>query len=240
MVKGFVSSVTAADVERLQKSSLYTPSYMQRIKELMQYALDSGELTGAWEQIVKESMKQGTAWIAQTHSDFVGVSPSNRSSFGVGAAESQLLGDRILSVGWSWSKCADSTMFNAPPHDYDGYKTAVQYNADLVKLADGLMPPLKALHGFSVGGGHTNTFLRQVNHEVRSIVERFQDKPSSNCKKAKMVVGRPEFDVALNAGLKWVTFDWQMPFVFFVVSVIWRSRRSTQSSPVCKASWKSC
>ena len=100
------------------------------------------------------------AWYGDCQPARAGVSPHNRSKLGVVGADSQYLGKDILDDGWSWRKTSDSSAFEMPPAPHD--KEAIEYNEDLIEVSDGLMPPLQPLKILTVGGSHTNCFLRQV------------------------------------------------------------------------------
>ena len=59
----------------------------------------SGERVGGWERISNILRGAGLLWKASYPPEQVGVHPSNRSSFGVGGAESRTHGAQILQAG---------------------------------------------------------------------------------------------------------------------------------------------
>ena len=170
----------------------FTEELVAKIDALLQQGVASGEITGAWEQICGVGKEGGVAWPGHVQPDHCGVHPANRSAFGVGGSESQHLGSRILKVGWSWNKCADSTCFQMPPHPLDA--PGIAYNKSLVDLSDALIPPLQMLTHMSIGGGHTNTWLRQCNTKSKCILPKPDSAmlvDESGClSREKMCIGR--------------------------------------------------
>ena len=92
--------------------------------------------------------------------EFCGVHPQNRSRLGVSGSEAHHHGAQILRSGFSWRKAADATAFEVPPPPHDTEAKAC--NEQFAALSGGAIPPLQQLKLLSVGGGHTNTFLRAV------------------------------------------------------------------------------
>ena len=147
---------------------LFTPQLVENIGALLKKGRETGEKQGIWDQIRQEGTKANIAWRAHVPPEYCGVDKGNRSSLGVGGSESQHLGYKILSVGWSWQKCNDSNLFQMPPQPLAAAQ--VEFNDNLVALSDGLVPPLASLTHVSFGGGHTNTWLRQVKAGTRCIL----------------------------------------------------------------------
>ena len=100
-------------------------------------------------------------------------------------------------------KAADATCTEVPPDSAE----AKRHNEENVTLSSGLIPPLLAMKCLSIGGGHTNTFLRQVLAGVRCVVARLQD-DRGNLSYDKLTQGRPEFKRALDEGLEWFIIHW--------------------------------
>ena len=221
MVKGVLSTGAytlpggkPATVADIALDPLFTAEVVSKVKALLQQGLSSGEKIGVWEQVLDECVKAGVAWDVHVPPNQTGVHPGNRSSFGVSGHDSQHLGFKILSVGWSWAKCTDATAVQAPPAPLD--KQVRIYNDELVALSDGLLPPLKVLQALTIGGGHTNCFLRQVQAGVRCILpeSKFCDKATGTLNADLLKIGRPGFAEALAKGLKYRMFHWQAPIVF--------------------------
>ena len=103
-----------------------------------------------------------------------------------------------MQAGFAWSKCADVTAVEAAGPDW---QHGVQFNEELVALSGGLIPPLSDLRLLSVGGGHTNCFLRAVKAGCRSGVESLASPSGTLCAEA-LSCARPELKEALDQGLR--------------------------------------
>ena len=84
---------------------------------------------------------------------------------------------------------------------------------EAVALSAGLIPPLARLTSVSIGGGHTNTFLRQVKAGVKSAVNTLSDE-NGNLNAERLSIHRPKFCQALNTGMKWFNMHWAVPYVW--------------------------
>ena len=149
-------------------ASIYAPENVKTINDLIETGIKSGEKTGAWDAVLQAMRENSMAWEEACPPDQTGVHPGNRSSFGVGGADSQHLGFGILQVGWSWSKAKDATAIQSPPGSLT--TEAAEYNKMLVDASDGLIPPLTLMRCLTIGGGHTNVFLRQCCGNVPNIM----------------------------------------------------------------------
>ena len=86
-----------------------------------------------------------------------------------------------------------------PPKPYDSEEVA--FNEQLLELAGGLTPPASNMRMVSIGGSHTNTFLRQVKGGSLSIVDRLAG--VNGCLSFdQLKAGRPDFEEAATSGLK--------------------------------------
>lgn len=179
-------------------SVLFTPSVVEKVSSLLQKG-SAGSVVSVWEEIVEVMLQAGVAWRAQIPPEFVGTHPQNRSKLGVGGSESHHHGYKVLQAGWSWRKCSDATCIEHDPAD----KEAVQDNEDFVALSGGYIPPLSQLKYLSIGGGHTNTFLRAVKAGCPSAVDKLADS-TGKLNQAELVVGRDSFKEATESGLKWL------------------------------------
>jgi len=190
---------------------MYTHEIVSKVKSLLSEGSSKGTRVSAWEAIQAELVQAGLAWTAQVPPDFVGVHPSNRSHLGVGGSEAHWHGAQVLQAGFSWAKAADATAIEAPPPPHDN--EAVAANAKYVSLSDGLIPPLSQMKLLSIGGGHTNVFLRSVKAGTRSAVDKLAD-ASGKLNLEHLAVGRPAFREAVEHGLKWFVLHWQAPEVW--------------------------
>lgn len=204
-------SVYGIKGHKFEPDALFTNEIVDKIKQLLIQGWSSGEKTGIWDTIVQEALEAGIAWKEQRAPDQAGVHPENRGTFGVDGHNSQCLGGDILSVGWSWQKCSDATSVSAPPEPW--LTNPREFNEELASLSGGLIPQLKLVGVLTLGGGHTNTFLRQTNGRVRSVVKKLEDKDGL-LNPETLSVGRSQFKIALEKGLVFVNFHWQTPFFF--------------------------
>ena len=192
-------------------SKFFTQELIDTVSNLITLSATPGKKTPCWEQIWNKLVSARLAYVSQVPPDMVGVHPLNRFKFGVGGTESMHHGADILDMGFSWKKCADVTAVEAPPAPKD--EEAVAFNNSLVELSQGSIPKLKLMRLLSIGGGHTNTFLRQCLGGVVCIVKKYADS-LGRLNADVLCVGRPELQEALEEGLKWNTLHWECPFVW--------------------------
>ena len=77
-------------------ASLFTPSVLHKVQQLMDDAEVSGARVSAWDEIQEFLTEQKLGWITQTPPDVVGIHESNRSKLGVGGSEAHYHGFDIL------------------------------------------------------------------------------------------------------------------------------------------------
>lgn len=189
-----------------QLSPLFTPTVMEQVKALVSDANSTGARVSAWESIQKLLIDANLAWSTQVQPEFVGVHPMNRSRLGIGGMEAHHHGAQILRSGFSWKKAADACAIELPPPPHDA--TAVAFNEQNIALSDGLLPPLPQIKLLSLGGGHTNAFLRAVKANCRSAVASLG---TTLCKDA--ICSGPDrvaFKEAVEKGLHWLVLHWQV------------------------------
>ena len=110
-------------------------------------------------------------------------------------------GLKILKEGFSTKKSSDVVAF-----EHDGSEDVVAFNRELAALSDGLIPELEQVRFVSVGGGHTNAFLRATKAACRTPVEDLQD-DTGKLNGGKLSLNQPLFAQALQSGLKWFIID---------------------------------
>ena len=125
---------------------------------------------------------------------------------GVGGSEAHHHGAKILKAGFSKAKCNDVCAMEVPPHPKD--KEAVQSNTELVALSSGTIPPLAQLRLLSVGGGHTNTFLRACKAGCTTPVASLAS-VGGRLNAASLAAGNAAFQEAISDGLNWLVVDWR-------------------------------
>ncbi len=189
--------------------ALFTLELRDNIRKLLLTGWETGEKTWIWEVIQETCIAAGVAWKAHVPPTHRGAHPDNRGKFGIDGVHSQNLGNDILKVGWSPKKSADPSCLQAPPEPWLTH--AKQSNQALCNLSDGLIPELAQCGHLSMGGGHTNCFLRQGLGGVRSLHDNLKDK-HGNLNADALTIGRPAFKEALEQGIVFTVFHWQTPF----------------------------
>ena len=139
-----------------------------------------------------------------------------RSKLGVAGGDAHQHGQTILKEGFSMRKASDVCCFEAPPQGSDAYKEAVESNEEVVNLSSGLIPPLTQLKYQSVGGAHTNTFLRAVKANCPTPVPDLQD-ANKRLSLSELAVNQPQFEEAVKNGLDWFVMDWRLHDICFSV-----------------------
>ena len=129
----------------------------------------------------------------------------------MGGSESQVHGDEVLHDGFSFKKSADATCIDTAPPLLNA--DALAFNHDLEERSQGLIPPLCHLKVESVGGSHTNTFLRQSKAGVKCVVARLAN-PHGHLDGEALGANRPTFKEALTQGMKWFKLDWPCQYVW--------------------------
>ena len=183
-------------------ASSVPPAVVQRVSQLIQEGISSGERLTAWDLIKSILLSEKLAWYARLPPECVATHERNRSSLGVGGSEAHHLGARILRMGFSWPKCEDCTAFAAPA-SLQRQTEAIQKNKEWSDLSGGMIPPLSQLLAKSVAGSHTNTFFRAVKAGAPTPVSSLADS-TGHLNMDLLTVNRPAFKDALTDGLKWL------------------------------------
>ena len=184
---------------------------MSSVAEIIRKASHSGERVAAWDDIQKLLLDNALAFRSHVPPEMVGVHPENRSRLGLSGIDAHHHGQQILPSGFSWAKAADAAAFEVPVGE--GAEEARQINDEMVAISGGLLPPLAQLRLLSVGGGHTNGFLRAVKAGCRSAVPGLAD-ASGNLNPAQLSIDRPAFKEAMDKGLNWLVMHHQCPKVW--------------------------
>jgi hypothetical protein len=185
--------------------AVFTKGLLQQVHQLCDDAEVTGARVAAWEAIQVIMLQHKIAWNAQVPPEFVGVHPLNRSGLGVSGADAHHHGGQILQAGFSWRKASDATAVECPPAPFD-LEPATE-NEKYSKLSNGLIPPLSQLKLLSLGGAHTNAFLRAVKANCRSAVAKLGD--AKGCLSVEHLQANPEFGQAVELGLRWFVMHWQ-------------------------------
>ena len=183
------------------KSDDFPQALVAQVQGILDTASKTGARVAAWDEVQGLLKQHKLAWSSQVAPEFVGIHPSNRSKLGVGGSEAHHHGAQILQAGFSWARAADAACFECPPGEKGA--EAKSCNDRLVALSQGLIPPLAQIKYLSVGGGHTNTFLRAVKAGCPTVVPRLGDE-TGRLNAEQLTAGRSTFKDAVEGGLKWL------------------------------------
>ena len=150
------------------------PEAASRVSELLKLIDANDRVVQHWEELIGTLREAGMAWTAQVEPDAVGVHPRNRSGEGLNVGEVHVHGADLVSQGFSWSKASDAMAIEAPLVDTPEYQNAVTFNNDLAENSCGMLPPLRCVRLLSIGGAHTNGFLRVLRSRCATLVPSLQ------------------------------------------------------------------
>ena len=149
----------------------YTPEVLKRVSALLEKAFQTGERTAALEKVQAVLEQAGLVWQERVPPELVGAHPANRSGLMLDVATAHQHGAEILATSFSFAKARDATAVEADAATGLGQSQ----NERLVQSSKGMLAPLKALKLLSVGGSHTNAFLRAVKGNCLTPVETLAD-----------------------------------------------------------------
>ena len=210
----FLAAQTLFRQHGFEVDERYTPSLVEEIDALLKRGKTKGDKVAVLFQIKTSMISGRVAVYKHVAPARAGVSSKNRSRLGVVGSDSQVLGETILRHGWNDHRTEESSSFDLPPPPLD--KEERDFNKMLFDLGDGLIPLLEDLEVITVGGSHTNTFLRQVIGEVRAVVAELSDTGETGGKLnyEQLVCDRPAFKCALGTGLKYWCGHWQSVYIW--------------------------
>ncbi len=189
--------------------ALFTPELIKKVQDTIDNAEATGTRVSAWDRIKSLLLDHHLAWSCQISPEMLGTHPDNRSKLGIVAADVHLHGSRVLQAGFPWSKASDVVCIESPANP----EAAVEYNERLINLSSEHLPNVVSLRYLSVGGNHTNAFLRAVKASCKTSVASLQDE-GGRLNLAKLSIGQPAFKEAVEKGLFWTVLHKQ-------VSVVW-------------------
>ena len=192
----------------------YTPTLVQEIDDLLKRGKEKGDKVAVLSEVKSKMEDAKVAVYKHVAPPRAGVSSKNRSRLGVVGGDSQWLGKTILDQGWDDTRTRESSAFDLPPPPLD--REEREFNQRLIELGDGLIPPLEDLDVTTVGGSHTNTFLRQVLGEVPAVVAELSDtnEVGGRIDYNQLVCNRPAFKSATETGLKYWCGHWQSVYIW--------------------------
>ena len=148
--------------------SKYPPALVEEVQSIIQKA--GKQHVKAFDAIVATLTSHGLAWKQQIVPKFVYLHPDNRSSFLVDPARVHKHGHEMVTAGFSPAKAADVLCVEMPPESHPACAEAKKANEELYVIADGLLPPVGDIKYVSLGGGHTNSFLRCLNEGTKTTI----------------------------------------------------------------------
>ena len=179
------------------------------VQKCIDKAMKDGCYIPAWEEIEKVLVSNSLAWTACIQPHFVGVSTQNRSKMGLEPSRVHVHGADILAAGWSFKKASDAVCLEIPSGEAGAKQLA--YNRTLVETSDGLLPHSEHLKYVSIGGSHTNYFLRAVNAGCKTISSDLDADGDGFLNKDKLILNNPLFTQALNEGMPWTVIAADAP-----------------------------
>ena len=131
---------------------------------------------------------------------------SCRSKLGVSGIGVHQHGSKILKAGFSLRKCSDVCGFEVDWTDKEHVASLQASNEQLISLSGGLIPKLSGMRIVSVGGAHTNSFLRAAKARCTTPVAFLQG-ANGLLDPDALGAGRPAFRQALHEGMNWTVLD---------------------------------
>jgi hypothetical protein len=179
------------------------------IQKIFQSLDRDRQIVTAWEQALKVLKQHDLAWSQLMRCDFVGVHPCNRGGLGLQGAEVHQLGLAHCSAGYSWDMASrGATAVQSPPAPEDA--EAAQFNQLMVDLDDGRwFPAVTQLALLSIGGGHSNAFLRAIKGGCPTPHSELADSDGV-LDAGHLATTRPGLAKALEQGLEWTVLHWRV------------------------------
>ena len=203
-----ISHIKTVLSQRFQRSSLQRRMMLQEvhveaIDRLVRESSSTGRIVSGLESLTKYLLQHELAMHLTIPPQFVATSLQNRSGSLSNPGLAHLLGEKIIGHGFSFAKARDCVAVEAPPPTDPQYAVAVAKNERLTALSNGLCPPLQELKYLSIGGSHTNVFLRALCARAPSTVKSLVD-ADGKLDYDRLTSGQPELKQACESGLRWL------------------------------------
>lgn len=173
----------------------------EQILQYIEESNSSGRLASGWDQLKEFLLAEGLAYYQQVPPNQMGIDIRNRSGSLVNPARAHNLGAKICAQGFVLAKTAAATAFEAPQGAQ--LEETAMANDRLSRLSGGRCPPLDSLRYTSVGGSHTNVFLRCVLAKAPTTVKALADS-RDNIDSEKLCALHPQLATAVKKGLTWL------------------------------------
>ncbi|CAK0889669.1 unnamed protein product, partial [Prorocentrum cordatum] len=173
----------------------------EQILQCIEESNASGRLASGWDQLKEFLLAEGLAYCQQVPPNQMCIDIRDRSGSLVNPARACNLGAKICAQGFVLAKTAAATAFEAPQGAQ--LEGAAMANDRLSRLSGGRCPPLDSLRYTSVGGSHTNVFLRCVLAKAPTTVKALADS-RDNIDSEKLGALHPQLATAAKKGLTWL------------------------------------
>ncbi|CAK0827156.1 unnamed protein product, partial [Prorocentrum cordatum] len=173
----------------------------EQILQYIEESNSSGRLASGWDQLKEFLLAEGLAYYQQVPPNQMGIDIRNRSGSLVNPARARNLGAKICAQGFVLAKTAAAAAFEAPQGAQ--LEETAMANDPLSRLSGGRCPPLDSLRYTSVGGSHTNVFLRCVLAKAPTTVKALADS-RDNIDSEKLCALHPQLATAVKKGLTWL------------------------------------
>lgn len=182
---------------------------------------ESGRLASGWERMKTFLLREELAYMLQIPPPQMGTDVENRSGSLVNPTRAHNLGAKICKQGFVFAKTLGATAFEAPP---PGPKLdeVLQANDRLSRLSAGRCPPLGSMRYTSVGGSHTNVFLRCVIARSPTSVKAIADS-CGYIDSERLMASQPELADACSKGLTWLVIKASVATVTGMKSFVQRA-----------------
>ena len=198
-----VLGAASADASTAARAmSALTSAQQESILQMIADSTSSGRLASGWEQMKKFLLGDELAYILQIPPPQMGTDVENRSGSLVNPTRAHNLGCKICKQGFVFTKTVGATAFEVVQHG-NAYEEMLKANDRLARLSGGRCPPLGSLRYTSVGGSHTNVFLRCVIARSITSVAEIAD-ARGYIDSDRLLACDPELAEACSKGLTWL------------------------------------
>ena len=218
-----VLGAASADASTAARAmSALTSAQQESILQMIADSTSSGRLASGWEQMKKFLLGDELAYILQIPPPQMGTDVENRSGSLVNPTRAHNLGCKICAQGFVFAKTLGATAFEAPPMGGAAYDEVLAANDRLSRLSGGRCPPLSSLRYTSVGGSHTNVFLRCVIARSPTSVKAIAD-ARGHIDSERLQSCQPELAEACSKGLTWLVIKYNVASITGMKSFVQRA-----------------
>ena len=218
-----VLGAASADASTAARAmSALTSAQQESILQIIADSTSSGRLASGWEQMKTFLLGEQLAYNLQIPPPQMGTDVENRSGSLVNPTRAHNLGCKICAQGFVFAKTLGATAFEAPPMGGAAYDEVLAANDRLSRLSGGRCPPLSSLRYTSVGGSHTNVFLRCVIARSPTSVKAIAD-ARGYIDSERLQSCQPELAEACSKGLTWLVIKYNVASITGMKSFVQRA-----------------